>query len=246
MKKILIVTTVLFTIFSGVNSSFAIDGKEIMEKVKALKKPMTIIQSAVLLIVKGERRDVLKFDGIFKDYGNESRVRIMFKEGTSMEFLVVHEKGGGSTQWLKLSNGRIRQVPQGEKGNTWLNSHFYNVDIGGVTERQNVTYTLLGEGEVEGVPCYRIQGSGNPNGVYSSSILYVGKDDYIVRRVELFEKGKHTKTLILEKIENISGISTPRKITMERADGLGKSIIYIKSINYNSPVSDNELKRSGF
>jgi hypothetical protein len=58
-----------------------------------------------------------------------------------------------------------------------------------------------------------------------------------------YEKGSHSKTLRIEKIQVISGIYTPRKMVMERTDGKGKSLLYIKSIQYNIPVSDTVLKR---
>lgn len=242
-----------FTILTAVSILLLVPGAspsmtadQIMKKVRALKKPSTVKQTSALLIIKEGRRDVYYFSGIYRDYGSESRMRITFKKGSRMEFLVVNRKGKGSRQWLKLSNGKIRQVPRGEKGASWLNSHFYNVDIGGGTTRNAFSYRLLGSVKVDGIDCYRIIGKGDPDGVYSSSIIYAGKSDYVIRKVELYEKGRHTKTLIMQKIQKVSGIYTPRKITMERADGRGKSIFYIKSIQYNVPVKDYRLRRAGF
>jgi|GEM_PF-1324077 len=245
MKKIYVVLALFVISFLSVDDANALNGTQIMHKTKSLKKPATISQSAVLLILKGGRKDVLRFNGIFKDYGFESRMRIEFNQGSRMKFLVVNKKNGGSLQWLKLSSGRIRQVPRGEKANPWLNSHFYNIDIGGARMNQKMQYKLLGEGVVDSADCYRIESRGGTSGVYSKSIIYVGKNDFVVRRVEFFERGLHTKTLTMYKIKKISGIYTPRKIVMKRTDGKGKSIIYIKTINYNVRVADSKLKRSG-
>ncbi len=245
MKKVYVVLCLLLISFFFADYAYSLDGTEIMGKVKSLKKPVTVNQSAVLLVLKKGRKDILRFSGIFKDYGFESRMRIEFNQGSKMKFLVVNKKSGESLQWLKLSSGRIRQVPRGEQGNPWLNSHFYNIDIGGARMNQKMKYKLLGEKVVDSVDCYRIESRGAASGVYSKTLIYVGKNDFVIRRIEFFERGFHTKTLTMYKIQKISGIYTPRKIVMARMDGKGKSIIYIKTINYNTRVADFKLKRSG-
>lgn len=245
MKKIYVLFLISAILFFAVDYLYALNGNQIMNRVRSLQKPKTINQSAVLLILKGGRKEILRFNGIFKDYGSESRMRIEFNQGSRMKFLVVNKKSGESLQWLKLSSGRIRQVPRGEKANPWLNSHFYNIDIGGAQMNREMKYKLVGEGVADNVDCYRIDSRGGTSGVYSKSIIYVGKNDFVIRRVELFERGRHTKTLTMYKIKKISGIYTPRKIVMERTDGKGKSIIYIKTIDYDARVADFKLKRSG-
>ena len=82
--------------------------------------------------------------------------------------------------------------------------------------------------------------------MYSKAIIYLRKSDYVIVRIEFFEKGKHTKTLRNEKIQKIQGIYTPRKVVMEKYKNgklLGKSFLYIKSVKYNVKVSDQSFKR---
>ncbi|MBN2041810.1 MAG: outer membrane lipoprotein-sorting protein [Spirochaetes bacterium] len=228
------------------DNAYALNGREIMEKNDALKKPGTSMQTSVLLIVKGNKKEKKEFSGIMKKYGKNTRSRISFSYPTRLEFLVWDEPGNDSLQWIKLSSGRVRKIASSDKGKPWVNSHFYNEDIGD-TDIDDYSYKLIGEGKADNIPCYKIE-SVKIHGtkVYSKSIVYISKNDYTRRKVEFFEKGSHTKTITFEKIEKIDGIYTPRKLVMERTDGKGKSILYVASIKYDVPVSDAKLKRESF
>ncbi len=241
-----IFTSVILTGLLLTPEAWALTGRQIMEKNDRLKKPRTSIQESVLLIIKGYAKTKKTFKGISKKYGKKTRKRIIFSYPTRMQFLVWDEPGRDSIQWVKLSSGKVRKIASSEKNKPWVNSHFYNEDI---SERNidDYKYKLIGEATINGTACYKVE-SRKKRGVkvYSKGIIYVGKKDFVIRRIELYERGRHTKTLTLYKIEKISGIYTPRKGVMERTDGKGKSILYIKSVRYNVPVSDHQLKRESF
>lgn len=228
------------------NNAFALTGRQVMEKSDALKKPKTSMQKNVLLIIKGNKKEKKEFSGIMKKYGEKTRSRISFSYPTRLEFLVWDEPGEDSQQWIKLSSGRVRKIASSDKGKPWVNSHFYNEDIG-APDIDDYSYKLLGEEKANGIQCYKIE-SVKIKGtkVYSKSIIYISKKDYTRQKVDFFEKGIHTKTITFEKMEKISGIFTPRKLVMERTDGKGKSILYVQSIKYDIPVSDSKLKRESF
>ncbi|MCP5104748.1 MAG: outer membrane lipoprotein-sorting protein, partial [bacterium] len=227
-------------------AGFALTGKEIMEKNDALPKGKSFTRDSVLLVVKGKRKEKKVFRVIQKKYGEKTRMRLSFSEPTHLEFLVWSEPGKDSLQWIKLSSGKKRKIASSDKGKPWMNSHFYYEDI---SERyfSDYSYELKGEAEVNGTACYKVERTkikGTPD--YSRVTVYVGKEDFVTRKVEFYEKGRHSKTLTMYKIEKISGVYTTRKAVMERTDGKGKSIMYIRSIQYDVPVSDNKLKREGF
>jgi hypothetical protein len=225
---------------------FALTGKEIMKKNDDLPDGESSIREAVLLVIKGKRSEKKVFRLISKKYGEKKRKRITFSYPTHIEFLVWDEPGKDNLLWIKLSSGKVRKIATSNKDKPWMNSHFYNDDIG---ERyfNDYNYKLVGEVDIDGTTCYKIERTKTKGTwVYSKAVAYVGKDDFFARRVDLFEKGIHTKTLHFRNIEKISGIYTPRKTVMERTDGKGKSIMYIKSIEYNVPVPDEKLKREGF
>ncbi len=240
--------TAVITLFSLLlpAGSWALTGREIMEKNDGLKKGKTSVQESVLLIIKGSSSIKKEFSGTSRRYGKKTRKRINFKYPTRMQFLVWDEPGSDSSQWVKLTSGKVRKIASSEKNKPWVNSHFYNEDI---AERNidDYSYKLLGEADLDGITCYMVE-SGKKRGtrVYSKGVIYVGKSDFVIRKIDLYERGRMTKVIHFLKIEKISGIYTPRKVVMERTDGRGKSILYLKSVKYDIPVSDTLLKRESF
>ncbi len=224
----------------------ALTAKEIMQNNDALPDGETSLQENVLVIIKSGREQIKKFGTVFKRYDEKRRMRMSFTFPTRLEFLVWDEPGTDSLQWLKMSSGRVRKISTSDKGNSWVSSDFYNEDISefNISDHE---YTLLGEVEVDGVPCYQVQSEKlfEPR-VYSKRIHYISKQDFVLRRVDFYEDGKHRKTLTLQNIELIEGVYTPRKAVMERTDGKSKSILYLKSVQYNQPVADQKLTRETF
>lgn len=244
MKHITIaLTTLIFLLPTG---SWALTGREIMEKNDRLKKGKTWTQESVLLIIKGSSRIKKEFSGTSKRYGKKTRKRINFKYPTRMQFLVWDEPGSDSRQWVKLTSGKVRKIASSEKNKPWVNSHFYNEDI---AERNidDYSYKLLGEAVVDSANCYKVESRKKRGSiVYSRGVIYVGKSDFVIRKIDLYERGRMTKVISFLKIRKISGIHTPRKVVMERTDGRGKSILYMKLIKYDFPVPDSLLKRESF
>ena len=230
----------------SLQSAYALTGQEIMEKNDQLPEARTAEQVSVLAIFKGKRLEKKEFSGVLKKYGEKTRKHMTFRYPTRLEFLVWDEPGEDSLQWIKLSSGKVRKIASSDKGNAWVNSHFYNEDISSY-DVSDFNYSLLGEAEANGVMCYKIESKKKKGEqVYSKRIIYVAKDTYVIQRVEFYEKGLHSKTCNFEKIEKIQGIYTPRKVVMERTDGRGKSILYVKTVKYNVPVPDSTLRRESF
>lgn len=244
MKRIIIYVFIFVFIYA--NTLYALTGREIMERNDALKEANTSIEKCVLLIVKGSKQEKKVFEGIMKKYGEKTRTRISFSYPTQLEFLIWDEPGQDSQQWTKLSSGRVRKIASSDKDKPWVNSHFYNEDISDY-DIDDFTYKSVGEETVNGVQCYKVEAvKKTGTKVYSKRIVYICKSDYVRQRIDFFEKGRHTKTITFTNIEKISGIYTPRKVIMERTDGKGKSILYVQSVQYDEPVSDERLNKESF
>ncbi|MCB1145351.1 MAG: outer membrane lipoprotein-sorting protein [Leptospiraceae bacterium] len=238
MKK-----TVLLILFSFIAvPAFANEGRKIMEKNDALAEASSGSGESILVIIRGSSQEKKEFNSISKKYGKKTRSRITFTSPTRIEFLTWSSPGEDSQQWIKLSSGGVRKISSSDKDGAFVNSHFYYEDIGD-RDIDDFDYKLLGSGKVGSDDVYKIESiKKTGTKVYSKSIVYVRKADYVVVQVDLYQGGKLTKILRNEAIETIQGIITPRKVTMERADGSGKSILYLKSIQYNSNVQDSLLK----
>lgn len=244
MKKIIPILTLALILLSG--TCIAEDAQSIMEKNDAIPEGESSKREMVLLIIKSGKNEKKEFISVLKRDGRKRRMRMQFTYPSQMGFLAWDEPGEDSQQWIKLTSGKVRKIASSDKDKPWMNSHFANDDIG-ETYIEDYSYTLIGEGDVRGISCYKIE-SKKVRGqkIYSKTVVYIAKDSYLTQRVEYYENGRHTKTLDLTEYEKIDGIDTPRKLIMERSDGKGKSLLYIKSIEYNLPVDDSELTREAF
>lgn len=222
-------------------SIFANEARKIMEKNDALTEPRSSSGSSIMVIVRGGSQEKKVFTSVSKKYGKKSRARITFTSPTRIEFLTWSQPGKDSLQWIKLSGGSVRKIASSDKNGSFVNSHFFYEDIGD-RDIDDYRYKLLGSAKVGKDNVYKIESVKKKGSkVYSKSILYIRKSDYVLRRADFYEKGRLTKILHNEAIQKIQGIYTPRKIIMQRADGSGKSILYLKKIKYNIGVSDASL-----
>lgn len=228
----------------GLNGIFAdAKGKEIMDKVNALPQGSTRTMSSTMAIIpKGGKPEIKEFSIISKKSGNITRSLSTFTKPTRLQFL-SWSGGGESSQWIKLSSGSVRRVASSDKGGKFVGSDFYYEDLGD-NDSKDFEYTYKGDVTVDGIFCYVVQGVKiHGTSTYTKVLIYVGKSDYFIRQVEMFEKQGHTKTLHNERIEKIQGVLIPRKVTMERTDGSSKTIIYIRNVVLDKPISDSYFSK---
>ncbi len=137
-------------------SAFALTGRQIMEKHDALPEAKTSMQDSTLVIIHGQgagaRKTRKEFNGYMKKYGKETRMRMTFTKPTRLEFMAWDKPGADTLQWIKTSGKKVRKIASSDKGKPWLNSHFYNEDIGEV-DIDDSKYKLLGEEVVDGLKC---------------------------------------------------------------------------------------------
>jgi hypothetical protein len=228
-------------------ASAALTGQQIMEKNDQLPQETTSIQNNVLAVIRAGNQELKNFETRYQREGGKIRMKIAFTSPTRLEFLVWDEPNADSQQWMKMSSGRVRKIATADQGSAWVNSDFYNEDLNQF-DIEEYSFNLLGESSIQGVDCYRVEAVKNSVDarVYTKRIFHVGKQDYVIRKIEFYEDGQNRKNLLLENIEQIEGIYTARKAVMERSDGSSKSILYLKDVKHNVPVSDRDLTRESF
>lgn len=220
-------------------TAWAMTGREIMDKNDMLPEPKTGKSQITMYIHKGSRVIEKEFEILTKKYpDDEDKTLISFHRPTQIKLLTHSHKNRDDDQWLRLSSGRIKRIATTDKDKPFVNSHFYYEDL---TSRDidEYTYKNLGEEPVMGQACYKVEAVRNKeNRVYSKSILYVRKSDFFIIRIDLYIDGEFHKSLENHDIKKVSGILTPFRIIMSRADGKGKTELKVKSVAYNTPVSN--------
>jgi hypothetical protein len=245
-KRILTLFALLPFVCLGLPLAAEENVQSIMEKNYAVPEGDSFQKSLVLLVIKSGKTEKKEFMTLSKKYDRDWRSNSEFTFPSQMGYLVWDAPGEDSQQWIKLSSGKVRKIASSEKGKPWMNSHFYNQDISR-NYIEDYEYTLLGEEMVGDQLCYKIKAVKiRGEQVYSHTILYIGKEDYLRYKIDFFENGLHTKTLEYSNYETIDGVPTPRKLTMSLTNGQGKSILYVKNVTYNLAIDDRKLTRETF
>lgn len=250
MKPKYIILTTIF--LSSTVSGWSLTGRDVMLRNRQLPKPVTS-KGTIKLVVRNNMRDSEKiFQILTKRVGNTTQSRINFLRPTTMQFLIHSRDNGGTDQWIKLSSGRIRQIASGSRQSRWANSHFYYEDLR-TYSLHKFHFRLLSDATVlsykkAAIPCYRVEALPvGGDAVYSKRILFVQKDSWKIRRVQFFERGRHTKTLSNYLFALFSGINTPRLVYMEPANNKNSySYLLIQKMEFNRPLSDYNFRRSSF
>jgi outer membrane lipoprotein-sorting protein len=228
-------------------------GKTIMEK-SELAMTISGMESVSTLTIsdgKGHQR-VRKFSTAQKKYPAEkvSKTIMRFVEpadvkGTSILTFDYEEKE--DSMWLYMPALRkVRRIVSSEKTKSFMGSEFSNADI----LRQNVddyTYNVLGSETQDGVECWKIENLpatkdvANSTG-YSRKISWIGKNDYVQRKMELYGfDGKLVKIMLTEKIKLMDEKNKRYQtldITMENKSNGRSSRILMEKADFNPNVKD--------
>ena len=235
---------ICFMFMLTAQSLYAFTGREIMEKSDALPEPQTAMSKLLMLVYKGERVEEKEFTLQMKQYPNdEDKALIAFIRPTQIKLLTHAHKEVDDDQWLRLSSGRIKRIASSDKGQPFVNSHFYYQDLSS-SDIDDYEYELLGEAEAVGDLCYKVQGIkivGEK--VYDKLIFYPRQSDYFVIRIDFYKDGEFHKFLENYQVKEIDGILTPYKVKMERVDGKGKTELLLRGVKYNADISDITFNR---
>jgi len=233
-------------------SGWGISARQIMHNNRQLPGPSSS-KGTIKLVIRNQNVTTTSLLRIYtKKFGAQTRSRINFLRPGRMQFLIYSLPGGATRQWVKLSSGRIRRVASGNRSASWANSHFYYEDLR-TYSLNNYRFTKLSDTAVQDykkkrVPCYRILAVSQFSGsVYSKRILFIEKKTWQIRRVQFYQRGRHTKTLTNYLFKKINGINTPRLMYMEPVGQKGSySSLLLQRIQFNLPLSSRLFRRSSF
>lgn len=229
-----------------VASAFALTGREIMEKSDALLEPKTAISRATMVIYKGGDTLTRTIEMMAMKVGQNDKVLAVVKEepgGDITKVLTHTNKTGEDLQWVKMANGKVKRISSGDRSGTFVNSHIFYEDL----RSRNIDdydYSLLGEENVEGYACYKIEAKPKPGkSIYDKAVFFIiksGEFQYFAVRIDIFYEGYLYKRLMNYNLKKVDGIITPYKAVMYRLDrngqNLGRTEVTITNLQYNNPA----------
>ena len=264
MSNKIISNTISITIFSILISGttmfpekvFALNGREIMEKVNARDTgDRSITEMEMILIDKKGNKRVRKLKTFGLEKGKDSLSLMFFLSPADVRntgFLTFDydESSKDDDQWLFLPALRkTKRIAAGDKSGSFMGSDLNYSDMTS-SDLNLYEYTLMKETEVKGQKVWQIKAvpktkaEAEKSG-YSKSVVFIRQDNYVmIRGVRWVHKKKRNKYLDVRKLEKIDGIWVSTELHVTTKSGkktLHKTILKQKNVHFNQDEVNEDL-----
>jgi outer membrane lipoprotein-sorting protein len=202
-------------------------------------------RSRMIITAKNGSTTERRIDQYSKDGPNGSRTVVVFQSPANVantRFLTMETGSGSNDQWIFLpSLGKVRRIAASEGSGSFVGTDLSYDDISSADRDANLdTHTLLREETLNGKACYVIESTPKDRSYqYSKMIQWIGKDDKVDYRIDLFDKrGVHVKTLEILELKNIQGRLSPVKTRMTTLAAGTNTTINVEILKYDDPVPE--------
>jgi len=253
MKKLLSCVAISLGLLAtgGQPAAASLTANEILDKVKDNARVDQVEFTVRMLLVnkRGEKRE-RSVTALKKGVDGRLRYVIRFLypndiKGTSL-LTIDHPPGEEDDQFIYLpALHRTRRITSSEKSNSFLGTDFSYQDFEGRETGEDV-HVLVGEEDVEGAPCYRIESRAKrpETAHYSKVVTWVRKDIFVAVRGQYYDRdGKLLKELSIRKLEKIDGIWTATQSVMTNVQTDHKTLLEIVKVEYHKPLPDELFTR---
>jgi hypothetical protein len=164
-------------------------------------------------------------------------------EVKGVALLIVNHTNRSSDQWMWTpAIERDRRIAAQDRSTRFFGTDFSFEDL----EERDVDqfdYKFQGEESIGGVACWKIESKPRQSvsSQYTSSMLWIRKDDYVAMQSENFSKGKLVRRIRYSDIQNVSGIWTPRTVEVYDANRKSRTILKLEKLEYNLPMKDEDF-----
>jgi len=93
------------------------------------------------------------------------------------------------------------------------------------------------------VACWKIQSTPKEakSSQYSRSLVWIRKDNYVLARIENFQKDQVVRRLVYSDLANIQGIWTARILEMSDLRRGSRTRLTLDKLQYNVPMKDEDF-----
>ncbi len=251
MDKQFIKTAILFSMmamaFSGATATdVPPTGKEIMTRVD--DKPDGDDRKSTLtmtLVNKSGRKRVRELESFSKDYGKDRKSVMVFKKpadvsGTAFLNWEYDDPGRDDDKWLYMpAMKKVRRISGASRNEYFMGSDFTYDDMGDRNVEEDV-HTLLGEENIDGRDCWKIESIPvDPEDMYTRKLLWVYKAADMVIKAEYYDKDGLIKIYKALEFRMHDGFWTLFRSEMDNVSRDHKTIMEAASVQYDSGIDDD-------
>jgi hypothetical protein len=184
------------------------------------------------------------FDRIGAHGNSKAILRFMAPaEVKGVALLIVNHPDRSSDQWMWTpAIQRERRIALQDRSTRFFGTDFSFEDL----EERDIDqfdYKLLGDGTIDGVPCWKIESRPKHTKVsqYTHSYLWIRKDNYVFAQIENYKQAELVRRATYSDIRNVQGFWTAHTIQMEDLKRNSRTILKLEKLQYDLPMKDEDF-----
>jgi hypothetical protein len=223
------------------------DARQIMEEAQRRAEAASQHYEGMLQVIDSKGKITDK-RWVFNRIGSHGQSRSVLTfvqpaEVKGVALLILNHPDRASDQWMWTpAIQRERRIALQDRSTRFFGTDFSFEDL---EERDTgqYDYSMIGDETVEGVTCWKIESRPRTgkSSQYSSSLIWVRKDNYAFQRIENFAKDTIARRLRYSRIENVQGIWAGRVLEMADLRRNSRTILTFDKLQYNLPMKDEDF-----
>jgi hypothetical protein len=231
-------------------SADSLDGRAIMERVDAQRRSDTMYAEGSLVV---ERRDKVlekSWRNRRTGWGETMRSLLQFTEPAEVRgvsLLTVQHRDSADEQWLYApAIDRVRRIAAREKSTRFIGTDFTYEDM---QERdlEAFRYRLVGEGDLDGTACYRVEARPHSHreSHYSRLLFHVAKRHFVLVGIEGFVAGELRRRFRASDLRRVEGVLTTHRWVVEDLKRRSRTTLTLRGVRYDLPIPDDLFTTQG-
>jgi len=164
-------------------------------------------------------------------------------EVKGVALLVVNHPDRASDQWMWTpAIERDRRIALQDRSTRFFGTDFSFEDLE-ERDANQYEYVLAGDDTIDGAACWKIRSTPreSKSSQYSSSSIWIRKDNYAFARIENYVKDQAVRRLNYSDIQNVQGIWTARQLEMTDVRRGSRTRLTLDKLEYNVPMKDEDF-----
>ena len=185
---------------------------------------------------------------VFERLGSHGQSRSILRftapaEVKGVALLVLNHPDRASDQWMWTPGiERNRRIALQDRSTRFFGTDFSFEDL----EERDVNqydYELLGDDEVDGAACWKIQSTPkeSKSSQYTRSIVWIRRDNYAFARIENYVRDDVVRRLAYRDIEQVQGIWTAKQLEMADLRRGSRTRLTLEKLAYDVPMRDEDF-----
>jgi hypothetical protein len=185
---------------------------------------------------------------IFERFGSFGASKAILRftspaEVKGVALLIVNHTDRASDQWMWTpALERDRRIALQDRSTRFFGTDFSFEDL----EERDVNqfdYKLLGEETFDGQACWKIESKPKEgkSSQYTSSVLLIRKDNYVVIQIDNFSKDKLVRRIHYTDVQQQDGIWVGRTMEVQDSNRGSRTVMKLEKLQYNIPMKEESF-----